>query len=349
MCENANGFNNIISGNNKIAKALDIKEDLGIDCLMYCKHHLNLQQNKNKNNFKQMFQWEIACTAVASYNTHKGKHAARVQEGGTGAVCFGDATGYIKKVGKGEVGLGCWSWILFGELDGHNTQLITAYNPCKNKNVNLSASYQQQCRYFIMRKKDLTCLLTLFHQHFTTASWKWRAAGERIILFMDQNEHVFDGALGKTLSNKEGLNLSEVILQHTGARTSATFFRGSQPINCLWVSSDLDISNACVMPFGDGVGDHHAFILDIPLEFLMGENPIKIVQPASCRFNSQLPWCSIEYIKSFKSNIIQHCLLEHLHNAHTGHYTPEERARKVIAIDEEGKTICNMWRKSVRR
>ncbi len=42
MCENANGFNNRISGNQKIAKALDIKEDLDIDCLLYCKHRLNL-------------------------------------------------------------------------------------------------------------------------------------------------------------------------------------------------------------------------------------------------------------------------------------------------------------------
>ncbi len=42
LCENANGFNNRISGNQKIAKALDIKEDLGIDCLLYCEHRLNL-------------------------------------------------------------------------------------------------------------------------------------------------------------------------------------------------------------------------------------------------------------------------------------------------------------------
>ncbi len=56
MCENANGFNNMISRNNKIAKALDIKEELEIDCLMYCEHRLNLWHKENKNDFKQMFQ-----------------------------------------------------------------------------------------------------------------------------------------------------------------------------------------------------------------------------------------------------------------------------------------------------
>jgi hypothetical protein len=156
MCENTNGFNNKISGNNKIAKALDIKEDLGINCLMCCEHRLNLRHRENKNDFKQMFWREIACTAVAAHNIHEGQYAGQVQEGRTGAVCFGDATEYIKKVGKYKEGLGHWSWILFGGSDGHNTRLITAYNPCKNKKVNSGTSFQQQRRYFIMKKKDLT-------------------------------------------------------------------------------------------------------------------------------------------------------------------------------------------------
>ncbi len=55
MCGNTNGFNNKINENSKIAKALDIKDYLGINCLMYCEHCLNLQHKENKNDFKQMF------------------------------------------------------------------------------------------------------------------------------------------------------------------------------------------------------------------------------------------------------------------------------------------------------
>jgi hypothetical protein len=152
---------------------------------------------------------------------------------------------------------------------------------------------------------------------------------------MDHNEHVYNRALGKALSDSNSLNFQEVILQHTGAKTGATFFRGSKPINGLWASSNLEISNACVMPFGYGVGDHRAFILDISLELLTRENPTKIVRPVSRKLNSRLPQCGKEYIQCFKSNIIRHCLLECLHDAHTGEYTPEERASKVIKIDEE--------------
>ena len=89
MCENANGFNNRISGNQKIAKALDIKEDLDIDCLLYCEHRLNLRHKSNVNDFKQMFQREIACTAVAAHNVHEWQQAGRVQEGRTGVFASG--------------------------------------------------------------------------------------------------------------------------------------------------------------------------------------------------------------------------------------------------------------------
>jgi hypothetical protein len=153
MGKNCNGFNNRIGGNDKIAKALDIKEDLDIDCLMYCEHRLNFQHKDNKNDLKQMFQRELACTAVSGHNVHKATIAGRVQEGETGAICFGESVGYIKKTGRDKEGLGRWCWILLGGNNGHQTRIITAYKPCKNKIVNLGTTYQQQRWYFVTRNK----------------------------------------------------------------------------------------------------------------------------------------------------------------------------------------------------
>jgi hypothetical protein len=48
MGENCDGFINRIGGDMKIAKALDIKDDLDIDCIMYCKHRLNFRHEDNK-------------------------------------------------------------------------------------------------------------------------------------------------------------------------------------------------------------------------------------------------------------------------------------------------------------
>jgi hypothetical protein len=135
---------------------------------------------------------------------------------------------------------------------------------------------------------------------------------------MDHNEHAIEGPLGKALADKDGPDLCKAIKLHTRASPGATFFRGLRPINSLWVSKDLDISNACVMPFGFGVGDHRAFILDIPLELLVGVNPVKIVRPVSHCLNSQLPKCGKAYVENLEVNISCHCLLKRLYNAHTG-------------------------------
>ncbi len=106
---------------------------------------------------------------------------------------------------------------------------------------------------------------------------------------MDHNEHVTNGPLEKALADKEGLGLREAIVHHTGLSPGTTFFRGSKPIDRLWISDDLDISNACVMPFGYSIGDHRAFIIDIPIKSLVGEDPVKIVRPAGRRLNSKNP------------------------------------------------------------
>ncbi len=70
--------------------SFDIKEDLDIDCCMYCKHRINFWHKDNKNDLKQMFQCELACMAILAHNAHEAKFAGRVQEGGTGTICFGN-------------------------------------------------------------------------------------------------------------------------------------------------------------------------------------------------------------------------------------------------------------------
>ena len=104
LCENPNSLNNQITDNPKLAKAINLKDELDADCLLYCKHRLNLRHKDNRNDFKQMFQREVDCQAVAVNNVHQ--NIGRVQEGGTGMVAFGKSTGYITKTGKDPHGLG---------------------------------------------------------------------------------------------------------------------------------------------------------------------------------------------------------------------------------------------------
>ncbi len=103
-----------------------------------------------------------------------------------------------------------------GGANGFNTRIITAYNPCKNKNTNSGTTYQQQQCYYITKRKDLTCPLILFRHNLVKQLQKWRAAGDKIILFMDHNKHAIKGNLGKALADRDGLDMRETIVQHTG-------------------------------------------------------------------------------------------------------------------------------------
>jgi hypothetical protein len=178
---------------------------------------------------------------------------------------------------------------------------------------------------------------------------EWHPAGDRIILFMDHNKHMINGPLGKELADREGLDLREAIIHHTGTSLGATFFRGSKPIDRLWISSDLDISNACMMPFGYGIGNHCTFILDILIKSLVGVDPVKILRPAGRQLNSRLPGCSQLYIDSLEGNITRHRLLKQLFKVHTGNHSDEERARRVIIIEKEGKAYLRRADKICRK
>jgi hypothetical protein len=191
--------------------------------------------------------------------------------------------------------------------------------------------------------------LILFRYHLVKLIKQWHAAGDRIILFMDHNKHVIIGLLGKALADKEGLDLWEAIVQHTGTSPGTTFFQGSKPIDGLRISSNLNISNACVMPFGLGIGDHCTYILVIQIKSLVRVDPVKIVQPASRRLNSRLPGSSKLYIDSLEANIIHHCLLVRFYDMHTRTLSDEEQTRRVIIIDEEGNAYMQQAEKICRK
>ncbi len=82
---------------------------------------------------------------------------------------------------------------------------------------------------------------------------EWKLSGDRIIICIDANEDIYRRMLGRTLTDKEGLDMVEVVGHHTGRRLGATYFRGSWPIDTAWASKELTVVGAQVMPCGYGM------------------------------------------------------------------------------------------------
>jgi hypothetical protein len=89
--ENANGFSNRLSNNDKVEKAKEIHDKLNVDIAAYCKHRLNMRNRHNVNGFNQLFKGgKAAIQSVVAHNTHE--NIGHVQEGGTSLLLFGALT-----------------------------------------------------------------------------------------------------------------------------------------------------------------------------------------------------------------------------------------------------------------
>jgi hypothetical protein len=78
---------------------------------------------------------------------------------------------------------------------------------------------------------------------------------------LDANEHIYKKSIGKALTDIEGLAMKEVVGDFTGTPIGSTFCRGSKPIDGVWATSDIMVSNVAIMPDGYGIGDHRLFMI----------------------------------------------------------------------------------------
>jgi hypothetical protein len=73
---------------------------------------------------------------------------------------------------------------------------------------------------------------------------------------LDANEDIYHKSIEKALTDINGQAINEVVDKFTHQPVGPTFFWGSKPIKGVWVSSEIIILNACIMPTGYGIGDH---------------------------------------------------------------------------------------------
>ena len=78
----------------------------------------------------------------------------------------------------------------------------------------------------------------MFRDDLVAQLLKRRTNGDRIVLMMDANKDVVDGAMCRQLE-EEDLNLREVVFLHTQAKSPTAYFRGKDAIGGIWVSEEI--------------------------------------------------------------------------------------------------------------
>ena len=348
--ENPDGFNTRINGNEKLDKAKELIDELEADVAAYSEHRINCGHKDNINGMGQMFNGgEAEIRTQTGHNKHE--NVGRQQQGGTSLLLFGSLIDQynFEDSGKDGTGLGRWVVMTFQGSENIVTRIVCGYNPCRSPKKAKRSTYQQHRRYFTTVESDQTCPRKRFREDFIKQLEQWREAGDRLIVCMDANENIYRKQIGKILTNEEGLAMKEVVGEFTGQKLGATFFRGTEPIDGIWATSDVVVTNACVMPAGYGVGDHRLFIVDFLTSSLIGASPPRIVRAAARRLNTKIPGTAGRYSDKVEQQTLQHRVIERVGNAHETSRTKEEVKRKCDKIDVEVKQYMKGAEKRCRR
>jgi hypothetical protein len=125
---------------------------------------------------------------------------------------------------------------------------------------------------------------------------RWQQDEDKLIVCLDANEDIYCKLLGKALTDINGLAMKEVVGEFTRQPVGPTFLQGSKPINSVWASSEITISNACIMPAGYGIGDNGLFVIDFQAQDIIGQSPLCILRSTSNRLNTKPPQVTAEYL-----------------------------------------------------
>jgi hypothetical protein len=119
----------------------------------------------------------------------------------------------------------------------------------------------QQHKHYMQRHGLYGTPWELFRLYFVSAVSSWLEHGDRIIIFIDANEHILNGTLPNDLHS---LGLLEATHKHWAKDEPRTYVHGNgAPIGGVFHMPDLEITLVLQLFFREGAGNHRMVIVDI--------------------------------------------------------------------------------------
>ena len=221
-------------------------------------------------------------------------------------------------------------------------RVVCAYNPCYNTKQNSSTSYQQQRRYWINSHQDLSCPCLKFRDYLVSQLREWRANGDKLIICMDANESVYTKSMGKLLTYTDWLSMSEIMGVFTQLQLQATYFHGSKPIDAIWATPDIHVTDACVMTCIYSVSNHRLFVVDFSLRSFNGNILQKVIRPSACRLNTCLSYVLEKYNSTLEKLFQSHRILEKMEKIANNSVSSDKEIYR--SINQIGKEISHYMR-----
>ena len=175
---------------------------------------------------------------------------------------------------------------------------MTAYAPTGNKDSKFGSYYKQILRY-IQRKGLRTNPKAMFREDLCRELRHWRSLGDQVLLMMDANENVLDGAMVKKMA-LSNIGMRAAVHSQTMGHGPKTHIRGSQSIDDIFFSPGLVVAGASYLPFCEDLGDHRNPIADVTVDSLLGRNLPNIAPPKARKLSSKSPKSCNEYLSYWR-------------------------------------------------
>lgn len=265
---------------------------------------------------------------IAANNMH---NDCRSCPGGLAQMTFGPLSSYVLSQGADETGLARWVWTKVGMRGGKTTTFISGYQPCDNKSSR-GTVLSQQSRYF-EALGDHRNPRTIFFEDILHFIASCRANNEEVILFIDANEHIYNGRLGKALSGEE-FNMKEQFFTVTGKHAPASHADGSRPITGLFATAGIQFLNIFQSAHKSGIGDHRYTVYDVDATSVLGV-PLRHVQrPATRLLRMEVERNVERFNKCLEQLVDQHRMFRKLSAIHD---------LSKVAPEVTVKTAFNKW------
>ena len=242
--------------------------------------------------------------ATEAFNIHA-PASSPAQQGGTAVVLRHGILEFAKAVCPDPKGLGRWaSWVISTTGD-HITRVVSAYCPGKQKKTGPGTVYVQHLTEINTLGLDVSPY-NLFLSDLTRQLQCWRAAGERIVLFIDANEHILRGKLAQLLGNRH-INMKEVSHRFWGeSGEHNTYILGKQPIDGIYATPDVEVQGFLSLSFHESVGDHRTTFGDISTTSMIGLHKPHIVRPTTRRLTTKQARSVQEYNNELWDRLCRH-------------------------------------------
>ena len=178
----------------------------------------------------------------------------------------------------------------------------------------------------------------MFEVDFHAALRIWRGQGDRLLIFMDANEHVLEGRFMRRLLEDEKLNLTEKTHRVWGGDPPNTFLMGSDPIDTVLKTEDLELGGLRINSFDESSGDHRTIVVDVSTMSMIGKYENKVVRPECRRLTTSCEKSVIKYNGRVEKQMDVHRMDERLAKVSweaSTYPANEEASRKLEQLDTQ--------------